>query len=265
MAPKKTHLDLCGDLSNDPFGTAEEHVEFATLTAAHFDTTAPNSKNEDQLLVEVLTNLGPATGMNGGLIVFVEETDELGCTLQVLHNITVNPRDDYRNVFAYYNDVEDGDMETIPFQKSVLVETDEVIVPDTMARLPQHFTTAENIDHVAPYVEGAPFTKKITTCNAMFIPFALIPHVMGQILTLKSVICILVSVMTALGLELPPLMDFLLVACTKTTNNNPPVTITVQDKSEVGSSTSNSLLFSQGDLIWDTRPLYITSPPPPKE
>ena len=66
----------------------------------------------------------------------------------------------------------------------------------------------------------------------MFIPFALILHVMGQNLTPKSAIRILVPMMAALGLELPTLMDFLLAACTKTTDNNPPVT--VQDKSEVG-------------------------------
>ena len=95
MVPKKSYLDLCGDPSNDPFATSEERVKFSTLTAARYDTTAPNSKNEDQLLVEVLIDLGPATGMNGGLIVFVEEIDKLGGTLQVLHNITVNPRDGY--------------------------------------------------------------------------------------------------------------------------------------------------------------------------
>ena len=76
MAPKKIYLNLCGDSSNGQFGTAEEPVKFSTSTAACYDITAPVSKNEDQLLVvEVLTNLGPATGMSGGLIVFVEETD----------------------------------------------------------------------------------------------------------------------------------------------------------------------------------------------
>ena len=67
----------------------------------------------------------------------------------------------------------------------------------------------------------------------MFLLFALIPHMMGQNVTPKFVIRILVPVMNALGLELPQLTDFLLAACTKTTNdNNPPVT--VEDKSEVG-------------------------------
>ena len=46
--------------------------------------------------------------MNGGLIDFVEATDKLGITLQVIHNIAPNPGDDHRNVvFAYYNDVEE--------------------------------------------------------------------------------------------------------------------------------------------------------------
>ena len=183
--------------------------------------------------------------MNGSLIVFVEETDQLGGTLQVLHNITVNPQDEHRNpVFTYYNDVKDGDVETIPFQKSVLAETDEVNVPDTMARLLQHFTTTETLDHFGPYEEGAPFTKKITTRNAMFIPLNLIPHVMGQNLTPKSAIRILVPVMVALGLKLPTLMDFLLAACTKTADNNPSVTL--QDKSEVGMEHNLQRIFKVG-------------------
>ena len=231
MAPKKIYyLNSCGDPSNNPFGKTEERVEFATLTTTHYDTTAPTSKNEDELLAEVMTEMGTTTGMNGGLIVFVEETDKLGGTLKVLHNIAVNQRDDYQNVvFAYYNDVENGDVETILFQKTVLAKPDEVIVPDTMTRLLQHFTTAKNLDHVGLYAEGDQFTKKITTWNTMFLPFALIPHVMGKNLTPKSVIRILVPVTNALGLELPELMDFLLVACTKTVDNNPPVT--VEDKS----------------------------------
>ena len=153
----------------------------------------------------------------------MEVSDKLGGTLQVLHNITVNPRDEYlKVVFVYYNDVEDGDVATIPFQKSVLAETNEVIVPNMMTRLLQHFTSAENIDHVGLYAEGVHLQKIINTQNAMFILFSLIPHVIGQNLTPKSVIHILVPAMNALGLKLPPLIDFLLVAYTKTANNNIP-------------------------------------------
>ena len=54
-------------------------------------------------------------------------------------HITLNPRDEHQNVvFAYYNDVKNDDVETIPFQKSVLAETNEVIMPNTMARLELH-------------------------------------------------------------------------------------------------------------------------------
>ena len=77
MAPKKTYLALCGGSSNNLCGTAEERVQYTTSTAACYDTAAPNSKNEDLMLMEVLTDLGTATGMNFGLIVFVEETDQL--------------------------------------------------------------------------------------------------------------------------------------------------------------------------------------------
>ena len=62
MAPKKTYLALCRGSSNNPCGTAEERVKNATSTAARYDTTAPNSKNEILILVEVLTNLGTTMG-----------------------------------------------------------------------------------------------------------------------------------------------------------------------------------------------------------
>ena len=109
MAPKKTYLDVCGDPSNDPSGTTKEWVRFARLTSILYDTTANTSKSKDVLLAEVMANVGPATKMNGGLIVFVEETDKLRGSIQVCHNNTENPRGDYRNVtFAYYNNNEDG-------------------------------------------------------------------------------------------------------------------------------------------------------------
>ena len=52
----------------------------------------------------------------GGLIVFVEEIDKLGGSIQALHNVAMNPRGDHQNVaFAYYDDVEDGAVDSIPF------------------------------------------------------------------------------------------------------------------------------------------------------
>ena len=66
MAPKKTCLDFCGYPSNDPSSTVVERVEFVRLIAALYDTTTNTSMNEDNLLIEVMTNMGPATGMNGG-------------------------------------------------------------------------------------------------------------------------------------------------------------------------------------------------------
>ena len=204
MAPKKTHCEICGDPANDPSGTEEDRVKFARLTSALYDISTNTFKNEEQLLTEVMTDMEPATGMNGGLIVFVEDTSKLGGTIQVLHNVAVNPRGDHQNVaFSFYNDVKDRAVEFVPFKKAFLVETDEVIVLDTMARLLHYFTTNEALDLVGLYAAGDPFTQKIYTRNAMFLPCALIPHMMGQNLKLKSVICILVPVMNSLGLVLP--------------------------------------------------------------
>ena len=172
MAPTKAYLTLCGDSTKDPVDTPAGKIQYASSTAARYDTTSPTSKNEDLMLVEALTNLGPDAGMNGGLIVFVEATDKLGGTLQVIHNIAPNPGDDHHNVvFAYYNDVEEGEVETIPFLKSMLAETDEVNVPDTMARLNQHYTTTETLNLVACLLIEIPSPRRSPPALLLLSPF----------------------------------------------------------------------------------------------
>ena len=114
----KTYQSFCDNPDNNPSGTEADQITFAELTSAIYDTSTNTSKNEDQMMPEVLMDMGSATGMNGGLIVFVETTDKLGGTAQVLHNITVHPNDDHCNVpFAFYNDVGDGAVESIPLSK----------------------------------------------------------------------------------------------------------------------------------------------------
>ena len=81
MAPPKTYCVFCEKDDNNPHSSEEYRKDFAQLATAHFDTTTTNSKNEDQLLVKVLMDVGPASGMNGGLITFMEKPDELGGTL----------------------------------------------------------------------------------------------------------------------------------------------------------------------------------------
>ena len=71
MAPAKSYGAFCGRVDNNPHSSEEERKDFARLVLANFDTTTPNSKNEDQLLVEVMMDLGPGSGMNCGLIVFM--------------------------------------------------------------------------------------------------------------------------------------------------------------------------------------------------
>ena len=113
MAPPKAYRVFCEKDENNPHSSEEDRNDFAQLATAHFDTTITNSKNEDQLLVEVLMDVGPASGMNGGLIVFMEKTDELGGTLQFLHNISVHTSGENRNVlFAYFGNVEDKEVES---------------------------------------------------------------------------------------------------------------------------------------------------------
>ena len=49
MAPPKTYRDFCGKAENNPQSSEEDRKEFAQLATANFDTTTPNSMNEDVL------------------------------------------------------------------------------------------------------------------------------------------------------------------------------------------------------------------------
>ena len=67
MAPK-TYLALCEKAENNPHSSEEERNDFAQLATALFDTTTNTAKNEDQLMVEVMMDVGSANGMNGSLM-----------------------------------------------------------------------------------------------------------------------------------------------------------------------------------------------------
>ena len=101
MAPPKTYLAFCGKAENNPQSSEEDRKDFAELVTSNFDTTTTNSKNEDELLVEVMMDVGPASCMNGGLITFMEKTDEPGGTLQFLHGVSLHTtHGDNRNTTA---------------------------------------------------------------------------------------------------------------------------------------------------------------------
>ena len=233
MAPK-SYSAFCGKADNNPQTTEEDRREFAQLATANFDTTTANSMNEDELLKEVMMDVGPLNGMNGGLVTFMETPDVLGGTLQFLHGVSLHTaRDANRNVaFVYYGDVEDGNVESIPFVKGLLAEADEVTTLDTMERLVTKFNNDDALDLVGPFADNAAHTKKIITRKCMFLPFALVLSVIGRNLTPRAAVQVLVPLMAALELVLPQLTHFLLAACTKAADNNPPVT--VQDQTEVG-------------------------------
>ena len=93
------------------------------------------------------------------------------------------------------------------------------------------FANNEALSLVGPFNDSTPHTKKITTQKCIFLPFALVLHVIGRNLTPRAAVQVLVPLMDALELELPQLTQFLLAVCTKTTDNRPPVMI--QDQLEV--------------------------------
>ena len=99
MAPPKTYRAFCDKAENNPQSSEEDRKNFAELATSNFDTTTTNSKNEDNLLVEVMMDVVPSSGMNGGLITFMETTDVPGGTLQFLHGVSLHTTPgDNRNV-----------------------------------------------------------------------------------------------------------------------------------------------------------------------
>ena len=104
MEPKTYHR-FCENPHNNPSGSEGKRLKFSELTSTIFST----SNNQDEMTTEVMIDMGPVAGMNDGLIVFMKTPDELGGTIQVLHNIIVHPSGKSCNVpFAFFNVVEDG-------------------------------------------------------------------------------------------------------------------------------------------------------------
>ena len=194
MAPPRNYRDFCGKAENNPDSSEEDRKEFAQLATANFDTTTANSLNEDLLSIEVLMDVGPASGMKGGLITFMETIDEPGGTLQFLHGVSLytTPGDNRNVPFIYYGDVEDGEVESIPFMKALLAETDEVNALNTMDRLVTQFSNDENLVLVGPFADAAANTKKIITRKSMYLPFALVSQVIGRNLTPRQAVQVLV-------------------------------------------------------------------------
>ena len=160
--------------------------------------------------------------------VFVKTIDKIRGTLQILHNICPHiPRSVHRGAkFAYLNDVQSNDVKVVPFHKALLAPADEtVITPISMDRTLEIFSGDASVDLVSPFADGDAATKKSQTRNLMCIPYLLLPYVIGQNLTIKAAIHILVPVMSSLGFECWPLLDFLLAAATFTTGNDILVTL----------------------------------------
>ena len=106
-------------------------------------------------------NMGTSNGgMNGGLVVFMTTANNLvGGTLTPSpphkHN-SVDPSQHGKHwgvPFVYFSDVkDDGEVEVVPFQKSVLVVTDSFTVQATIERLLQVFAANENADLGVPHM-----------------------------------------------------------------------------------------------------------------
>lgn len=107
---------LCENPENDLSGVVDNMLESIEITSSFWHSAANNYKNEVKLLKNAKLDFEISNGMNGGVIVFVENVNKAGGTLQVIHNICKHQRRTYHGVlFAYFNIVRDSKMDVIPF------------------------------------------------------------------------------------------------------------------------------------------------------
>ena len=108
--------------------------------------------------------------------------------------------------------VEDGAIGSVPFQKALLVKTNDVVIPATMEQLLQNFTANEIVDHVSSlYFDSLCDWLESHTKGRGLYPSSCNDSIESWTSTIDQ---------------------FPVGSRTKTVDNHPPVT--VQDKNEIG-------------------------------
>jgi uncharacterized membrane protein YgcG len=197
----------------------------------HWDPSNPNTEDADGLHEEVLTDY--KDGMIGAILGFHKDPhDATRVVACVYHNVTTHPcrGSPFRGkVFAYVNDVQDFDIETVLFKGP------DYQVPDKYEEM-TGVRTWKNIDDYSTKFAADPdlqrvvaptgldaadddVSKTIVTRRTMFVPFELVPFILtgGPPMTIREVIATVLPAIQATGLDdvCDPLVDYLMVVATR--------------------------------------------------
>jgi len=216
-----SYKELCEDPFLNPNGKGDA---LKNITRWQYNDWATGASVEE-LLDNILMDHGWA--MTGVIGAFVKSEGQ-GGRLQVIHGLLRHrPHGNNRKkIFAYLNDVAGIDIDIVEPEARLLDVADPVTVYDTVDRQIQQFMDNEALELVPEHTAGAANTRVVTTRLSMYIPYPLVPYVIGKELTPREALTTLVPIIRELELEphVAPLMDFLLAASTAT-DDGIPITV----------------------------------------
>ena len=134
--PPRNYSDLCTNPKVTGLAGSGAYRQVITKAYSRWTAAGNQTLSNDELLTEILCNLG-ATKMVGGILAFVAMPEHPEGVAQVVHNVR-----EYRGhgpfrqaVFAYVGDVQEFDIEVTKFSTSIL---DPVSTVDVYKDIDKH-------------------------------------------------------------------------------------------------------------------------------
>jgi len=208
-----SHLNYC-DLCNDPDQCAHGKGTCLFDNIRRIYAEWDSAKTGDELIPGIITDIG--NDMNGGIGVMVKEPNSTDSVLKILHGAARTRFSE--GVFMYLGDVSGDKIETVKIDIPSLLNTTEVIrIANSNSIHEAFFPTPGQALVVPTHAATAANTTEITTRPGMYIPYPLIPFVIGKNLTATQSYTKLnneISKIYGMGDVCKPLLNWLIVATT---------------------------------------------------
>jgi hypothetical protein len=229
-----TFEEFYSEPTNNPFGTTGLDVVAGVNNVNAGWRLANRPPSIKEVHLNMLADFSTPIGAVG---IFVQGGGSVTGEFQVLHGIQNfpglpgRPSADRRQTFAYLGEVVGIDAVTVAFDDECLNVTASVIVPGTHDRVMQLLNDDSTTELLGPFLATEANTRTIKTRCAIYVPFDLVPIVIGQDLSARMVYELLVPLIVSNGLAttLKPLVDYLTIALVSPTATE-ATPVTVRDK-----------------------------------
>ncbi|VEU43031.1 unnamed protein product, partial [Pseudo-nitzschia multistriata] len=219
------YMDLFQDPAANPFGTDPAIRRSAYARIYQKFASGPGPLPPDVLYTHTL-NLFEAEAI-GGISIFVNDANGIP-RLCVIHGIRKYPgcllaaSPNANKTFGFLDDVVSGRGELVRVTTSMFALTSAIrVLP-----IAGHCLALEadaNLQYVGPHDPGDPNTEEVVCRHTFFLPFELVPLVLGKDQNPREAFCILHPWLQSRGwdAEAKPLVDALRVAGTQARANTP--------------------------------------------